>query len=257
MEIQNVSTYPISHPLGTKPFPTWAIENIEKMFPWEHNLYSNGEVVYDRKLDKFWGRHLLIIGGGPSTLKWLSSYRHNYDAIWSMNNCFLNKDIANLPIDLICVGPRVNIKSEEFLNFVKDKKPLIGFDPHQKYGSETTKGHQQYEDWKGISQYLDNFSLSYDCFAWQTRFWSRIGIGARMMILAAEVGVKKIDYVGLDGADGYIHNVHAFEGKKGKENLPSSIKNFNDRALKAVFQQEYRLFWNSMSKYSVETNGLS
>ncbi len=99
---------------------------------------------------------------------------------------------------------------------------LIGFESHNR--------------WENYS--FDNYS---NYFCMHTKFYGRIGIGARMKIFAACLGLKKIFFTGFDGPEAIFAGEHAFE--PGKTTLPGI---FTNKSLKEVcyhHKTEYDCLW--------------
>lgn len=199
-------------------FSSWA-ERLSQNFPERiiEDKKINKEIIYSRasKFERYKGKHLLIIGGGPSTCE-LDFSKVDSDFIWSANNFFLNPVVNKLKIDMAMIMGETDITSKEFLDYRNKFEPTIGFEIHNKW-----------EDFE-----FDNYD---NYFLMHTDFYSKLGACVRMIIFACFLGVKKISFVGLDGPEYIIKGQHAFE--KGKTTLPSAFS-------PKIYQWHYMLFWN-------------
>ena len=68
-----------------------------------------------------------------------------------------------------------------------------------------------------------------------TKFYSKLGIGVRMLLFAAALGAKHIKFAGFDGFKPIYEGNHSFE--KNKKTLPS---NFSED----IYVKQYEYFWN-------------
>ena len=99
-----------------------------------------------------------------------------------------------------------------------------------------------------------------------TRYRSRLGVGARLIILAILMGVKNIYISGMDGYDVNSKLTHAFEEGKA---IPRWITNFNKTGSSKVKnsgttlqRQQFVVFWdyilsNLSKKYDFQIHDLS
>ena len=99
-----------------------------------------------------------------------------------------------------------------------------------------------------------------------TRYRSRLGVGARLIVLAILMGVKNIYISGMDGYDVNSELTHAFEEGKA---IPRWITNFNKPGSSKVRdggitlqRQQFVVFWdyilfNLSKKYDFKIHDLS
>lgn len=203
---------------GREGFNTWA-DTGARVFP-ENILEDkviNEKIIFSKasKFEKYKNKHLLIVGGGPSTCE-LDFSKVDSDFIWSTNHFYLNPVVNKLKIDMAMLMGEPDITSKEFLDYRDKFEPMIGFEIHDK--------------WKGFK--FDDYN---NYFLMHTDFYSKLGACVRMIIFASFLGVKKISFVGLDGPKYIIKGQHAFE--KGKTNLPSEYS-------PAIYKWHYKLFWD-------------
>lgn len=249
-------SYPIKHPLddGSKK---WAKRNIEEMFPtFSDNLFISNDIIYSKRLNVFKGRRILLIGGGPTGGR--SASYANYDDLWTVNNFFKCKIRTWEKIGLAMFGANTVLTHHNLMDVIKTYKPFLVFEPHPKYGNVKTEGHKSNPDWEISKRWINSiqFAPSETKCVCQTAFWARIGIGARLLILAGHLGVKSVDFMGIDGFSGYIKGIHTFEDNKGRDFLPSSIKSLNDNDAKVAFMNEYRILKSTLEKFPTKYKNL-
>lgn len=213
-------------PLWLTPnFPIDVIQYIDRYLPWANPIIQTSEIIYSNRdfLKKYKDSNILIIGGGASTLSfdWSKNFEE-FDFIWSCNHYFQCWKLYDIRVDLVMIMPGVNLCNLQFLNKINKDNTLCGFEVHDKW----------------MDGRLNNFYDKNKMFFSMSKMFSILGIGSRMVILAAELGVRKISFIGFDG---YYNNIHAFE--KNKKKWPSGI---NDSNAKAIYTKEYDELWNYM-----------
>lgn len=213
----------------------------------------NDEEVYwtnANLLKKFRNSRILLLGGGPSTSRWLAepsswSAIAEYDYLWSMNKFFLNPTLYNLKVDLFSLGPEVKFEKKYkdsrehklLYEYLERFNPCVAFELHHKWANDANK--QQLEE---VNSFYDNHRK----FSFSTKWYSALGAGVRLMLLAGALGVRQVDYVGFDGASALISGQHSFE--KEKKFLPSALRRFNHKQIGQVMAHEYRVFWNYIKR---------
>lgn len=207
----------------------------KNMFPhMAEEIVANNEIVYRNRPEfkEFEGKNVLLVGGGPSSLKLTAEDLEQYDSIWSMSHFFLNPLLSTTKVDLAMLSFEVDLNGGKLQSYLKEHDPFIGFEWNPKFGQKS----------KHIvgGKFHDLDKL----FCMHTRFYSKLGYGVRMIIFAAELKVRRLSFVGLDGPKPIFEGSHAFE--KGKKKLPSGIDQAN--AAK-VFDRQYKLFWEYVHDY--------
>lgn len=212
-----------------------AYAGFQKNFP-GLDLIRTPEIVYSNNLECKEGKNIIIIGGGPSSLEY-DGY-DKYDEIWSMNH-YYKSPLAEYGADLMMLSPEVYLGDRELLDFISVHNPYVGF------------------EWNGSIKYAMFFHY-FKLFVSHTRFYSKLGYGVRMIILAAELGAKSVSFVGLDGVQPILKGRHAFQ--PNKKILPSGVNASNGYK---IFKHQYDTFWEYMnttfpnSKYiSLDTTNL-
>jgi len=158
---------------------------------------------------------VLLIGGGPSTNE-LDLDATDRDFTWSCNHFYRNEKLKNVKVDLAMMMGEPNLRSEEFTEYRDKFEPFIGFESHDRWVNYDFDDYKKY-------------------FCMHTRFYSRLGIGVRMIVFACALGCKHIKFVGLDGYEPIYRGDHAFE--PGKKTLPSA---FSEKQ----YKDQYRFFWS-------------
>ena len=226
-----------------KTFKEWCRNRFEDCFyNFSDNPYYNNNVCFTNAkiLDKFNGKKILIIGGGPSTLKFDFEQTKEYDSCWSMNQFYKNETLSKIHLDLIALSPEVSFDSVGLNNYIKEHNPIIGFEPRYRW---TIPFHKFT---------CNSFVEGKDCFAFMTFFGGKIGVASRMINLAAELGAESVSFIGLDGIPKIFDKIHAFE--KGKAIPPAGVSEANAHE---VCKHHYDLFWNKMKKDYPNTNFIS
>jgi len=189
----------LNYGLGNTTFHEEAGNRIREVF---HSFCE--PLVFDEHLiytinNKFRGCKLLVLGGGGSTQRWIDSKPAlNYDTIWSLNSFYKNDYIKNnLKVDLFTVGPEVDLHDNILLDYLHKHNTIAAVELHQKWGrtfNNPESGKTPEEMKNEINEfYKDNKKV------FQTKFYSQLGGGVRLLIYAAHIGVAKIDFIGFDG----------------------------------------------------------
>jgi len=211
-----------SHLLCRDTFSTWVNKEALR-FPnyITEDMVGNNEFICSKysKFKNYENKHVLIVGGGPST-SMLDFSKQERDFTWSVNHFYLNPVLNKLKVDMAMIMGEPDITSKEFIEYRDKFKPMIGFEIHDR--------------WNGYK--FDNYE---NYFLMHTDFYSKLGACVRMIILACFLKAKKVSFVGLDGPDYIKKGQHAFE--KNKTTLPSE---FSDK----VYEWHYFLFWDYIKK---------
>ena len=185
---------------------------------------------------------VFIVGGGPSTSK-VDFNNHVDTPKWIMNNFYKNEKLKNLDnIQLVTFLDDVDLEDDRLLKFMSSSKPFL-------LQEITDKGPQRLEKIKDISD---------DSTYLMTRYRSRIGIGARLVIFAILMGIQNIYISGLDGYALASKETHVFETDKA---LPRWITDFSGGGM-TLQSQQFVVFWdyifnNLSKKYNFKIHDLS
>jgi hypothetical protein len=211
------------HHLATSSFPGWASKDSKRMFPnFSDSLIETDDIVYQNlpRFKNYKGKVLMLVGAGPSASTGWEDIE--YDYLWTMNHFYKNAVFRDKVVDLAMMMGEPNIGDETFIEMRNKHNFCVGFEVHDKWKNS------QFDDYKNY-------------FCMHTRFYGRIGAGARMKIFAAHLGFKKVYFTGCDGPAAIFNGDHFFE--PGKKTLPSA---FTDMALKEVSKQwkfQYDYLW--------------
>jgi len=164
----------------------------------------------DLKFDFVKDKSVLVIGGGPSSKNLNSEILDSYDLIFSCNHFFKNPLLQKHKVHIALVGDEVDLNDPDFLNYVNEYNPILGFD------------HSARRPIVNVLNFKESYPL---CFIWLTRYFSRLGYTPRACVLAKLFGASKIDFIGLDG---FKNNIHSFEGKKDPPSF-NDDKQFKDQ----------------------------
>ena len=205
------------HHRATEPFPEWVIRDCKKSFKkFCTSVRTNSEIVVSN-LDyfaKYAGKTVLIIGGGPSTNNLdIDSVEADYK--WSCNHFYLNPKLSETKIDLAMMMGEPNLNCEKFIKYRDTFNPYLGFEVHDRWIN------YEFDDYKKY-------------FVMHTRFYSKLGIGVRMILFASSIGCKEIKFVGMDGYEPIYKGDHAFQ--PGKKTLPSTFD-------QKLYDKQYEEFW--------------
>jgi len=155
-------------------------------------------------------KSVLVIGGGPSSKTLTDNQIKSYDLVFSCNHFFKNDLLKNHKIHLALIGDEVNFNDPEFLDYVNNHNPILGFD------------HSARRPAFNLLKLKESYPL---CFIWLTRYFSRLGYAPRACVLAKLFGASKIDFIGLDG---FRTNEHFFEKDKNPPPF-NNVKEFQDQ----------------------------
>lgn len=242
----------VDYGMGNHLFHEEAAPRIRQAFSsFCEPLILKDQIIYSDKniLNKFIGSKILILGGGGSTNTFLDSSPDlsKYDYIWSMNHFFLNDYIYNnLHVDLFSVGPEVKLNNDKLISYLDNHKTIAAFELHQKWARDFINpdtGQTVEEIWKETEEfYYPNLKTVF-----QTKFYSQLGAGVRLIIYAAALNVSEIFFIGLDGPNNIIAGNHAFE--TGKTQFPSAVRHLTNKQKIDFFTHQYLVFWSYLKKF--------
>ncbi len=219
-------------------FPKFSSHNLKNLFPsFSLNLKTNNFISYEHNEDfnKYKDKKILIIGGGPSTTN-LQLNSLDIDYIFTANNFFLNQDLNNLKVDIAMIGAEVDTSSDNFIKYVEEFEPWLGFEIHNKWNIKANRDY--------LNKHL--FNNYWKLFCMQTRYYGCVGIGHRLIVLAMQLKAKEIYYIGIDGPKGMIQGNHSFE--KNKANLPKLPSYLNVANAEEIFTNAYKDFYTHMNR---------
>ena len=96
----------------------------------KERIITDEYIIQDNGLfEKYKGKNILMIGAGPSCLDvdW-NKMNLDYDYIWTCNNFYKNEKLTNLPVDLVSLGPTVDLNDVKLLEKIKDNQTTCAFE---------------------------------------------------------------------------------------------------------------------------------
>lgn len=241
---------------GNIDFPKEVSVKIKETFyKFSLPLYCNNRLICSKKdflSLKYSSKDIFIFGGGGSTNRYFKDGQtlsdiQEYDAFWSLNNFYKNKTLENYPLELISLGPEVDLNDEELWIYLQCFQPNVGIELHQKWSRESLD-HPLIKEINDFNDYSEKF-----CF--QTRYFTFLGSGVRLIILACELGAKSVSFIGFDGPDAIWKADHAFE--EGKNFMTYRMQGFAQDVARQMFQAEYDWFWNYCKETYPDTKIIS
>ena len=164
---------------------------------------------------------VFIIGGGPST-NYIDFSEYKNIPKWTMNSFFFNKKLKELEnIQLVTFLDDVDITDQQIQLLLKQKKPLV------------------VQEVSGLGSNRINLikSMHDNTTFMHTRYRSKLGVGARLIVLAILLEIKNIYICGMDGYDLQSSNTHSFENNKS---FPRWLRHHGPQ----IQKQQMVIFWD-------------
>ena len=187
---------------------------------------ANSEIIFHNhpELEKYKDSTILIVGAGPSAVDvdWSNEER---DFTWSCTKFYLNEKLQECGVDLASVGGNVSLEDTQLQSFITRHNTLCMFEG----GVSPFKQPEDLMSFKGL------FSNQVSYF--HTRYFSKLGSVARLILLAGFLGAKEIKFVGFDGNP--VKQKHAFEGEqKVHDEVWRNSSSLN------VYRRQFAIFWD-------------
>lgn len=225
---------PFDFPYNTGPFTSWAPQLLTKTFNlpvhdplFDFSIYD--DIVHTSPFNI--EGSVIIVGGGPSSLSLTNADYESYDFTWTMNYGFrLVPDV-----DLLAVGGGIDIEGAEFNKWLNNnKRVVLAFEIHPRFFGRNIRGKFP------------------DAIFFHNSVYGKIGVGVRLVNLAANLGAHTIAFIGFDGPQSILEGRHAFQ--MGKTELPSGVtpSNADD-----VHSKQYSFFWNFIRQRYPDTKFVS
>lgn len=187
---------------------------------------ANSEIIFQNhpELEKYKDSTILVVGAGPSSVDvdWQSEER---DYTWSCTKFYLNDKLQDCGVDLATVGGNVDLNDKDFRGFVTKHNTLCVFEG----GVSPFKSPEELLAFKNL---FPN-QVSY----YHTRYFSKLGSVARLILFASFVGAKEIKFIGFDGDP--VNQKHAFEG-----NNKVHDEVWRNSSTRNMYRRQFAIYWD-------------
>lgn len=212
-------------------FQVDATTQICKQFPkfCDRGITKNPEIVLTDSVslkNQFKNKKILVVGGGPSINR--INWEPTYDSLWTMNKFYMDQRLFSLRFDMVHLQ-NPNFQDTNLIMYLKRFRPIILFEPHKR--------------WESKGGFWEKWEFSLYSVAYLTRFYSKLGVGVRLMILGAFLGAAQIDFIGIGDVEDLIRGHHGFE--KNKSDFPSGT---NIKNIRRIFKKQYQEFFSYMNE---------
>lgn len=149
-------------------------------------IKSNDEVLYEEHpiFKSIEGAKILVVGGGPTTnsVQWGSQY----DLIFSCNHFFLNNKLKDIKVDFAYLSYECDFYRTEFKQYLDKFDTVFCFENFA---------------WDYTKDRVNQFNQTYPGRSLQLRlrYDSKLGAGARLLVMTTLFKPQSIDFVGIDG----------------------------------------------------------
>jgi len=187
---------------------------------------ANPEIIFQNhpELEKYKDSTILVVGAGPSSLDidWQSEER---DYTWSCTKFYLNEKLQDCGVDLATVGGNVDLGDKDFQSFITKHNTLCVFEG----GVSPFKTPEQLLNFKNL---FPN-QVSY----YHTRYFSKLGSAARLILFASFVGAKEVKFIGFDGDP--VNQKHAFEGEN---KIHDEV--WRNSSTRNLYRRQFAIYWD-------------
>lgn len=236
--------YDKNYGLDNLDFPLKVKEKIKETFySFSSPLFYNENIIISKKEEieqKFRYKDVLLLAGGGSTNKWLSTKPDlsKYDRVVSLNHFYEGPLTKDIKVDLCTFGPEIDFESKILHKYLHDYHPMVGIELHQKWSRESLHSILLRE----VNKFYDNFRK----FTFQTKFFGVTGSGTRLISLLCSLGIYSLSFIGLDGPDSIWNAEHSFE--IGKNFMTYRCQGKPKEIVRGLFFDEYQFFWDYCKK---------
>lgn len=219
--------------------PTNGLHFVKKNYSYLFNrgFQYNDELITDlpqKDIDKYKNKKLLLLAAGPTLKERVDEIDFSsYDFIWSCTKFFLNPKIKNIELDLFSIGGNVELDDSELEAYLTENK-------NTKYGLECF-----IQPFK-LKEQLVNFRDKHGAdrgFTFHTRYFSKLGAGPRLLVLAAMFQLSEVHLLGIDGHP--LKFKHSFESsKKYVENEAATREDSED-----AYRRQFCILWKYLLSF--------
>ena len=213
----------------------WGMKHVEELFG---NVLgnsvrtSNDYIIQNNpELDKFKNKTILIVGAGPSAVEY-DWEREEHDYVWSCTKFYMNDKLKDKNLGLVTIGGNVDLEEPGFIHCLEKTGAMCGFEC-------------------GVSPFKDPMSMAIfkskfedQVFYYHPRYFSKLGAAARLICLAAFLGVKEVKVIGFDGDP--VGQAHAFEKGKVHDEIWRNDASVN------IYRRQMVLFWEYINKFDTK-----
>ena len=213
----------------------------EVFYNFSNDIKEDGEVLWSnsKELSKYKGSEVIIFGGGPSSKHYLEHQNIPLDTyVWAMNSFHTNKILIEAEPDLITLNPE-SWEEAVLSKYVVDT-PLVGFELHHHWSDDSST-----DALYAVNNWYDNKNK----FTFSTKYYSQLGAGARLCLLAAALKVKTVYFIGFDGPQALINGEHSFlPPEKMEKRFPSALSALTHAQIIVKMKQQWKEFWTYINK---------
>lgn len=215
--------------LQLEPWGKYHLQNVLAQFIGTDCL-MNSEVMYQDhpEFKKYKDSTILIVGAGPSAVdvNWEDEKR---DFTWSCTKFYLNEKLQDCGVDFASIGGNVDLADPQLQSFITRHNTLCGFEG----------GVSPFKKPEEICNFKNLFPNQITYF--HTRYFSKLGSVARLIVFASLLGAKEVKFIGFDGNP--IKQKHAFEGEKKSHDEP-----WRNTSSLNLYRRQFTIFWDYLLK---------
>ena len=218
----------------------WGLDHVVRNFS---NFLGSDMKITDEfilqnidELQKFKGKKILIVGGGPSSedVNWQDT---EYDYVWSCTKFYLNEQLNNVGVDLATIGGNVDLQDPQFNEYLSQHNTICGFEC----------GVSPFKDPEDMIQFKERYPNK--VFYYHPRYFSKLGAAARLLCLGVFVEAEQVSFVGFDGNP--VGKKHAFEGENKIHNEPWRNNQTNN-----LYRRQLVLLWDYLLQFNTKFQNL-
>ena len=215
--------------LQFEPWGKFHLQNVLGQYIGDDCTMTSEAIFHNHpELEKYKDSTILIVGAGPSTVDvdWEDEER---DFTWSCTKFYLNDKLQDCGVDFASVGGNVDLADPQFQSFITRHKTLCAFEG----------GVSPFKTGEQINSFKDAFPEQTTYF--HTRYFSKLGSVARLIVFASLLGAKEIKFIGFDGNP--TKQKHAFEGEqKSHDEVWRNSSSLN------MYRRQFAIFWDYLLK---------
>ena len=158
---------------ANKMFNTFFNISLTRDYFGENKITEEVLISNNLNFDNLNNKSVLVIGGGPSCELLTTELIESYDYVFSCNHFYKNEFLSKHKVHLALIGDEVDLKDQDFLNYINKNKTIIGFEHSAR---------------RSVMQLIKFKKQHPASFLFLTRYFSRLGYVARACVLARLMG---------------------------------------------------------------------